>query len=382
MNEEVVEGSTSRDDDERDVQKRVLPSDVGNIRNLPNKFLKVGDREIERGQMMTAFALKNSRILADIKFNYQGHETFHVMSAISPVACALGKLVVHGNFDVSDELLRAVADSCPSIRSVKLLVDNPDQNLVTSAGLSSFVAIAPLLCKFTLFHCSLPTELELSSQSLEKISIWGLWNCHTVRLLLPNCRNLVLELFKAPLQGLTNSVSRMSKLESLCVLHPFTVAGIREMQLENMESLSALSLQDLIMTPAEMLHTLAGVLKRLTVLELKLKSFDDDFVTELARLCPNLQRMQFDGGVSADGIRNFIQTCTSLQSLMVSTNVASFLSVMSYSLRSLCLQNCKALSRLEIYCPLLEELLISGCPLDRDAIIISQASEACRVLLE
>jgi hypothetical protein len=58
-----------------------------------NKFLRVGSREIERGQIIPAFRIIKSRLACEIKFNFVGQEKAQIETVVAPLQEGVYKLV-------------------------------------------------------------------------------------------------------------------------------------------------------------------------------------------------------------------------------------------------------------------------------------------------
>jgi hypothetical protein len=125
--------------------KKERDQDAGGGANVPavlmqNKFLCLGEREIERHQTMASFAVsKNHRLDCQIHFKFCGNEKERIMEILEAFRLGISKLRILGTLMVTDDLLVWLLGKYPLLRSVEFYLDDPLCNQVRSEGLVAVV---------------------------------------------------------------------------------------------------------------------------------------------------------------------------------------------------------------------------------------------------
>merc|ERR1711991_927942 len=232
------------------VEDRRLNDDANNHvphRIAHNKFMRVGDKEIERGQAMGHFRIKNQRIQCDIQFNYAGGDWEVVKDTLEVLRAGVAGIRLRGTPLVTDKLLSSLMSEFPLISTVK--IDTTDElcNQLTERGLSELLNSNRL----ELFHSNNCVELEglqASTTRLRKLSLTGLTHkCGQIMLRAPHLRRIEIQFSDAragPVLGLSLSVAQAAaRLEHIYVYLPsLTAEEVEQMQLDQMPRLRKLSL--------------------------------------------------------------------------------------------------------------------------------------------
>ena len=200
---------------------------------MQNKYVRVGKKEIERGQTMVGFAVsKNHRLRCQVRFNYCGNEKQRLMEALDTLRRGVSKLAIVGWLLVSNELLLWLVTEFPLLGSIKICLEDPLCNQVTDAGIAGMMAAAPQLRKFHLNHLKGVGALAFRSPHLEGLSLKGLSSCVRVELACPRLSNLELQfgdlmVRNGPLAGLPETIMCCAKnLRWLCVTYPFAMEDL------------------------------------------------------------------------------------------------------------------------------------------------------------
>ncbi len=195
---------------------------------MQNKYVRVGKKEIERGQAMVNFGVsKNHRLRCQVRFNFCGNEKQRLTEALDTLRRGVSKLSIAGWLLVSNELLVWLVTEFPLLQSIKIYLEDPLCNQVTDTGLSAMVAAAPHLRKLHLNHLRNINALSFKSAHLEGLSLTGLGSCTKVEIVCPRLSNLELkfganQLRGGPLVGIHESVLCCAKnLRWLCLTYPF-----------------------------------------------------------------------------------------------------------------------------------------------------------------
>jgi hypothetical protein len=201
---------------------------------MQNKYVRMGKKEIERGQTVVAFAVtKNHRLRCQVRFNYCGNEKQRLTEALDTLRRGVSKLEIVGWLLVSNELLVWLVSEFPLLSSVKIYLEDPLCNQVTDAGISGTIAAAPQMRKFHLNHLRNIGVLCFKSPHMEGLSLKGLSSsCTRVDIGCPRLSNLELQFDghvarNVPLAGLPETIMCCAKnLRWLCVTYPFAAEDL------------------------------------------------------------------------------------------------------------------------------------------------------------
>ena len=331
-----------------------------------NKYMRVGARELERGQVVVHFGIQKHRLGCAMRFNYAGDEPALLQENLDTLKHGVCKLVVTGVPLVTDKMLHFVLETYPLISSLKIAAEDELCNQVTEATLTRTLS-SPHLRSFRLEHCSSIGAVRFNSPSLESLALGGLSNeCAEVSIKAPRLRRLVLQFFggrERCASGLPEAIAGCAAtLERLYVFcSALTIDEVRRIRFPEMKVLRELSLslelnQELLDSP------LSDVLDQLTVLEMWVSRFTQSFCDGLQKRCMNLKRLIVHGAGGMPHLAEFVSSHKQLEALTIEGSGATELAIRSSTLIELSVLNCMALSSLDLDCPNLKNFVVLNCP--------------------
>jgi hypothetical protein len=330
----------------------------GPLALMQSKYLRLGDREVERHQTVVGFAVsKSHRLECQIHFNFCGSEKERITEALELFRLGISKLRLVGTLLLRDELFGWLLGNYPLLRSIKFELSDPLCNQLTEEGFSAAMNKSGTLWKLHMNHLQVPC-LSIASNQLQMLTLRQMTKCETVDLNCPRLSSLELDYSPLmqrvnPLKGLGASLAPCAAsgaLTWLCVTYPF--GGIEEYDF--LKTLDG-KLSNLGIRLADV--DVLAVVPNLSVLELFCVNSPD--LGKLSRW-KNLKVLKLHGHHC--NLQQFLHETTSVTSLLVENYPESELVLQSESLEAVQVHHCPELVVLDVNAPKVSMSSVQNCP--------------------
>lgn len=341
-------------------QMNEAKSESRKARLISGKTLRVGGKEIERGQIMTKFRFgKNKKLVADLRFNYAGQEQKIIEKVLDPLKNVIRKLVICGNFEFSDELLGWISTRYPTLRTLKIYLDEELLNCVTCEGIANSVARLNLHC-LHLTQCRLLDSVVINSPSLRKLTLIGIPEVDRVQLNCSKLERIVLDVGKFKncnwlAQSLAQCSNSLKWLNLSCNLFPHELNSLNLSSFSNLEGFCG-QLQDLT-------HQHWSYFPRsLKTLDVTAPTLDDTSLQVMAMYFSSLERMILRNVKVSSNAIGYTLGLLNLTGLYLHDEYIRELEVSSETLLSIEVENCLSLNSLRVNGSNLVTINVRNCP--------------------
>lgn len=294
-----------------------------------------------------------------------------IQSAVEPIKRVISKLVVRGQFCVSDELLVELTGAFPYLDTLKLLPEG-GHCTVRGPGLGTMVQRLQHLRVLYLGGCATLETLYLDAPSLERLALRRVAALRELRLQAPQIRNLVMDKcpdrpLMNPIHGLAQALAGCSQLEWLFLGGVLTTeAEVASLPLSRFRQLKGLELR-VPFVGIELSIAVIGSLqwKNLSTLCLEM-ALSDELLAIIAQQGTQLEDVDLCAApLSALSNGAVTEMLFSLHRLtrfaLHDADTLTKLSVVSPSLQHLQVINCLDVQEVTFDCPQLMTLELRGC---------------------